>query len=106
MARSQMAASLGWMSMKGLRAIPMNTLSCKRSSERVAFQSRHFIWAVWKFKMCLGVLTSAVSGLVPQNPLQVGGPGFLPLHAGSSECVRVLPFSPAEPDFKAQSAHA
>lgn len=47
-----------------------------------------------------------MSGLVPQDPLQVGGPGFLGLHAGSPEGVRVLPLPPAEPDLKAQAADA
>lgn len=52
------------------------------------------------------ILTSTVSGLIPQDPLQVGGPGSLRLHAGCSECVRVLPFPLVEPDLEAQSAHA
>lgn len=46
-----------------------------------------------------------MSGLIPQNPLQVGGPGFLHLHAGGLQGVRVLAFSPAEPDLKTQTAH-
>lgn len=108
MARSQMAASLGWMSMKGLRLIPMNTLSCKRSSGRAEFHTCNTPPVLWGTPpRALGSFqTSTVGGLVPQDPLQVGGPGFLRLHAGPSERVRVLPFSPAEPDFKAQSAHA
>lgn len=49
-ARSQMAASLGRMSTKGLRPIPMNTRSCKRSSGRVKFQTRQFTSALWSRK--------------------------------------------------------
>lgn len=50
--------------------------------------------------------TSAVSRLVPQNPLQVCGPDFLHLHAGGLQGVGVAAFPPAEPDFEAQAAHA
>lgn len=50
--------------------------------------------------------TSAVSRLIPKDPLQVGGPGFLRLHAGGLQGVGVAALSPAEPDFKAQAAHA
>lgn len=50
--------------------------------------------------------TSAVSRLIPQNPLQVGGPGFLHIHAGGLQGVDVAAFSPAEPDFEAQATHA
>lgn len=50
--------------------------------------------------------TSAVSRLVPQNPLQVCGPGFLQLHAGGLQGVGVAAFPPAEPDFEAHAAHA
>lgn len=53
----------------------------------------------------LYVITSTVSGLIPQDPLQVGGPGFLHLHAGGPQGVGVLTFSPAEPDLKTQAAH-
>lgn len=35
-----------------------------------------------KIWCCVVVTTSAVSCLIPQNLLQVGGPGFLHLHAG------------------------
>lgn len=52
------------------------------------------------------ILTSTVSGLIPQDPLQVGGPGSLRLHAGCSECVSVLPLPLVEPDLEAQTAHA
>jgi len=46
-----------------------------------------------------------VGGLIPQNPLQVGGPGFLHLHAGGLQGVGVPTFPPAEPDLKTQTAH-
>lgn len=46
-----------------------------------------------------------MSGLIPQNLLQVGGPGFLHPRAGGLQGVGVLAFSPAEPDLKTQTAH-
>lgn len=49
--------------------------------------------------------TSTVGSLVPQNPLQVGGPGFLHVRAGRLQGVGVLPFPPAEPDLKTQRTH-
>lgn len=113
-ARSQMAALLCWMSMKGLRPIPMNTLSCIRSSGTFFFYYSEYLFKpgnhVGQFRKqhvactCV-VTTSAVSGLVPQDLLQVGGPGFLHIHAGGPQRVGVLTFSPAEPDFKTQTAH-
>lgn len=53
----------------------------------------------------MNIITSAVSSLIPKDSLQVGGPGFLPLHAGGFQGVRVLTLPPAEPNLKTQAAH-
>ena len=48
--------------------------------------------------------TSVVYGLLPQDPLQVFGPGFLHPSANSLKRVCVLAFSLSEPDLKTQAA--
>lgn len=65
------------------------------------------------FLVCLSVLffffsprTSVVHCLLPQDPLQVPGPGLLQLPAACLKRVRVLGFPLAEPDLKAQAAVA
>ena len=57
-------------------------------------------------KRCIVVVTtSTVSSLIPQDPLQVSGPGFLQLHAGGLQGVGVFTLPPAKPDLKTQSTH-
>lgn len=50
--------------------------------------------------------TSVVHCLLPQDPLQVPGPGLLQLPAACLKRVRVLGFPLSEPDLKAQAAVA
>lgn len=49
--------------------------------------------------------TSTVCCLIPQNPLQVSGPGLLQVHAGGPQGVGVLTLPSAEPDLKTEAAH-
>ena len=46
--------------------------------------------------------TSAVRGLLPEDALQVGGPGALHLQAEGPQGVCVLPLPAADPQLKAQ----
>lgn len=55
--------------------------------------------------MCVYVFvgTSVVYCLLPQDPLQVPGPGLLQLPANCLKCVCVLGFPLPEPDLKTQA---
>lgn len=53
--------------------------------------------------LCAFVGTSVVYCLLPQDPLQVLGPGVLHLSADCLKCVCVLSFSLPEPDLKTQA---
>lgn len=53
--------------------------------------------------VCVFVGTSVVNCLLPQDPLQVLGPGILHLLAYCLKCVCVLGFPLPEPDLKTQA---
>lgn len=123
-----MAASLGWMSIKGLFPIPRNTLSCKRTSKKITCET---ICVIFKLTNCaaryaaLGFVffllwnesskcsnwcvficrcrTSVVYSLFPEYPFQVPGPSLLHFTAGCLQSVCVLTFPLSEPDLKTQT---
>ncbi len=53
--------------------------------------------------LCVYVGTSVVYCLLPQDPLQVLGPGILDLPANCLKCVCVVGFPLSEPDLKTQA---
>lgn len=128
-----MAASLGWMSIKGLFPIPRNTLSCKRTSKKITCETicvifkwyihwlivpldmlrwvLFFVFLLWNesskcSNWCVFICrcrTSVVYSLFPEYPFQVPGPSLLHFTAGCLQSVCVLTFPLSEPDLKTQT---